>query len=43
MGYKTFDQNTINGLLYEEMIEIKPNHFKLVQGYTGNLLLAMAT
>lgn len=42
-GYKTFDQNTIDGLLYEEMIEIKPDHFKLIQSYTGIFLLAMTT
>ena len=43
MGYKTFDQSTMDVLLYEEMIEIKPNHFKLIQGYTEKFLLAMTT
>ena len=35
MSDKTFAQNTLNGLLYEEMIEIRLSHIRLIQGYIG--------
>ena len=28
----------LNSLLYEEMIEIRPNHIRLIQGHIGKLL-----
>lgn len=38
MDDKTFAQNTVRGLLYEEVIEVRPNHVKLIQGCTENFL-----
>lgn len=37
MSDTTFAQNTLSGLLYEEMIEIRLSHIRLIQGYIGKL------